>query len=115
MLLVNQPDHYFDILGDLPEDVQLADGDVKGPLDFIHLFAENEADLHNNLLPLKEMLAKDGSLWVSWIKGSSKMSTDINGNDVRELGLKTGLVDVKVCAVDKDWSALKFMYRKEDR
>ncbi|HBX67475.1 MAG TPA: DUF3052 domain-containing protein, partial [Balneolaceae bacterium] len=24
-------------------------------------------------------------------------------------------VDVKVCAVDEDWSGLKFMYRKEDR
>ncbi|MDZ7716646.1 MAG: hypothetical protein U5J95_10580 [Balneolaceae bacterium] len=52
---------------------------------------------------------------MSWIKGSSKLKTDINGNDVRKLGLEIGLVDVKVCAVDEDWSGLKFMYRKEDR
>ncbi|WP_428235720.1 hypothetical protein [Gracilimonas sp.] len=67
------------------------------------------------LLPLKEKLAKDGSLWVSWIKKSSKLTTDITGNEVRSLGLQIGLVDVKVCAVDDDWSGLKFMYRKEDR
>ncbi len=115
MLPVNQPDHYFDMLGELPEAVQIVEGDTDEPVDFIHLFAENEAGLHNNLLPLKKKLAKDGSLWVSWIKGSSAKTTDINGNDVRELGLKSGLVDVKVCAVDEDWSGLKFMYRKEDR
>ena len=43
------------------------------------------------------------------------MDTDISGNEVRSLGLQVGLVDVKVCAVDEDWSGLKFMYRKEDR
>lgn len=35
--------------------------------------------------------------------------------DVWNYGLHFGLVDVKVCAVDADWSGLKFMYRKDDR
>jgi len=30
---------------------------------------------------------------------------------VREIGLKAGLVDVKVSAVDEIWSGLKFDYR----
>jgi len=34
---------------------------------------------------------------------------------VRAIGLATGLVDVKVCAVDDDWSGLKFVYRRKDR
>ncbi|HMQ69253.1 MAG TPA: hypothetical protein PKA90_09650 [Ignavibacteria bacterium] len=39
-------------------------------------------------------------IWISWPKGSSKVKTDINENIYRETGLREGLVDVKVCAVD---------------
>lgn len=115
MMTVNEPEHYFELLGELPGNVILMKSGSEGTADFIHLFAENEQVLHDSFPPLKKKLKKEGLLWVSWIKGSSKMKTDINSNDVRELGLELGLVDVKVCAVDKDWSGLKFVYRKEDR
>lgn len=71
----------------------------------------------HNLFPLfKARLTKAGSLWVSWIKKASKnYDWKFTESQVRDLGLKLGLVDVKVCAVDEDWSGLKFMYRKEDR
>ena len=115
MLVVNAPEHYFKLLGDLPKDTEKVNMDYDQPVDFIHAFVENEKDLHNFLPSLKEKLKKDGTFWISWIKGSSKLETDINGNNVRELGLEMGLVDVKVCAVDEDWSGLKFMYRKQDR
>jgi len=115
LMPVLEPDHYFDLLGNLPEGVEVFSHSSKGPVDLIHLFAADEQTLHNHLVPLKEKLDRDGSLWISWLKGSSGRSTDINGNDVRKLGLELCLVDVKVCAVDEDWSGLKFMYRKEDR
>ena len=54
-------------------------------------------------------------MWVSSPKKSSKIRTDLNGNVVRTYGLNNGLVDVKVAAIDEDWSALKFMYRLKDR
>lgn len=115
VLIVNDPDHFSELLGDLPEGAEVVGSDHSGPIDFIHVFCSNEEALHNSFPPLKEKLAKDGTLWVSWIKKSSKLETDITGNEVRSLGLYIGLVDVKVCAVDDDWSGLKFMYRKEDR
>ncbi|MBO6584795.1 MAG: hypothetical protein JJ953_01690 [Gracilimonas sp.] len=115
ILLVNPPDYFQKLLGPLPEASRFVDINHSKPLPFIHLFCRNEKELHNLLPPLKDKLAKDGSLWVSWIKKSSKLTTDITGNEVRALGLQIGLVDVKVCAVDEDWSGLKFMYRKEDR
>ncbi len=64
---------------------------------------------------VKPALKKSGILWVSWPKGASKIQTDLKREPIREHLLKTGLVDIKVCAVDEDWSGLKFMYRKEDR
>ena len=63
----------------------------------------------------KKSLSKEGIMWISWPKGTSKIKTNLNGNLIREIGLDGGLVDVKVCAVDENWSGLKFMYRKKDR
>ena len=40
------------------------------------------------------------------------MPTDITENEIREVCLPMGLVDVKVCAVDAVWSGLKLMLRR---
>lgn len=39
-------------------------------------------------------------------------ASDITDNVVRDAILPLGLVDVKVAALDDDWSALKFVWRK---
>jgi hypothetical protein len=54
-------------------------------------------------------------LWVSWPKKSSGVATDLTENNVRDIGLVAGLVDVKVCAVSEVWSGLKFVRRLKDR
>lgn len=116
VLTVDEPDHYLDILGDFPPEATLVNADHNKPIDFIHVFCRDEESLHNTLPTLKEKLDKNGTLWVSWIKkASKKYDWTITDMDVRNFGLKIGLVDVKVCAVDDDWSGLKFMYRKKDR
>ena len=115
ILTVYEPDRYFEMLGELPPDVEVLKPGDDRKADFIHLFAKNEKILRSEFPLLKEKLEPEGMLWVSWIKGASKRDTDINGNDVRHKGLELGLVDIKVCAVDEDWSGLKFMYRTEDR
>ena len=54
-------------------------------------------------------------IWISWPKKSSKVPSDLDENLIRDFGLKEGLVDVKVCAVNEIWSGLKFMFRIKDR
>ena len=54
-------------------------------------------------------------IWISWPKKISPLASELTGDLVRAAGLATGLVDVKVCAVDDDWSGLKFVRRVEDR
>lgn len=114
ILLFNAPKDYDQILGKLP------DGTVqahlrKGPLDFIQFFTKEKSELDRNFPVLMKILDYKGMLWISWPKGSSKVNTDLTENVVREIGLKHGLVDVKVCAVDEIWSGLKFVYRLKDR
>jgi hypothetical protein len=48
-------------------------------------------------------------IWVSWPKLSTGIQSDLTEKDVREIALKEGLVDIKVCAVDEIWSGLKFV------
>ncbi len=60
-------------------------------------------------------MVTNGMLWVSWPKRASKIETDLDENIIRDFGLKNGLVDVKVCAVDEVWSGLKFVVRVRER
>jgi hypothetical protein len=84
-------------------------------LDFIFGFARAEADLRKEFAAWERHLAKTGCIWVSWPKKTSGVVTDLSDAVVRAIGLKSALVDTKVCAVDEQWSALKFVYRKADR
>ena len=88
---------------------------ISPQLDYIHAFFRSAADMEQALPRLKEHLARGGMLWLSWPKKASKLPSDLSDEVVRRLGLGTGLVDVKVCAVDDQWSGLKFVYRKRDR
>lgn len=112
--IVNPPADYFHMLGQLPAGVIEVDRPA-GPLDFIHFFAQQRAELERQIPALKQALVFDGMLWVSWPKKASKVKTDLDENGVCKIGLQHGLVDVKVCAVDDIWSGLKFVYRIKDR
>jgi hypothetical protein len=79
------------------------------PLDFVMLFCKRRAELSQLLPVYSKLLAPAGMLWISWPKKSSGVACDMNENDIRDIGLAIGLVDVKVCAVNDVWSGLKFV------
>jgi hypothetical protein len=112
--IVNGPPNYAETLGKLPDNVVIAKA-LHGSCDFIQVFSREKSRLESEFPRLKENLAKTSCLWISWPKGASGVSTDLNENVVRQIGLKNGLVDVKVCAVDEVWSGLKFVFRLKDR
>lgn len=113
LLLSNTPRNYLDLLDQLPEDVREAEpGEL---VDFIHHFSDDADELSATVPQLKKRLSQTGGFWVSWAKKTSPLFSGLDGNMVRSIGLKAGLVDVKVCAVSADWSGIKFMYRIKDR
>lgn len=114
ILILNAPANYGDTLGQLPGDV-IVRVRFNGLFDFIQFFTKQKAELEKQFPRLKKSLRQDGMVWISWPKKSSKVETALNENVVRDIGLKNGLVDVKVCAVDEIWSGLKFVYRLRDR
>jgi len=82
---------------------------------FIQAFYTSRRRLLSDFDALKKNLRKDGQLWISWPKKTSNIESDLTENDVRQIGLDHGLVDVKIAAITEDWSGLKFVYRVKDR
>jgi hypothetical protein len=112
--LINAPDYYFDLFTDLPINVTVVVDDAPQK-DFIHFFTKDESE-YTRLLPrLKKEIKRDGMIWVSWPKKSSKVATDITEDKIRNYALQTGLVDIKVCAVAEIWSGLKLVIPVKDR
>ncbi|MFA6085309.1 DUF3052 family protein [Mucilaginibacter sp.] len=112
--LINAPEHYLSLFTDMPADVCFIDK-PGGTLNLIHFFTKSYDELSEILPVLKEQITQNGIIWISWPKKASKMVTDVTEDRIRDFALKTGLVDVKVCAVDETWSGLKLVIRLKDR
>ena len=89
--------------------------DPEPPIEAAHIFVTDYAEMEQRIAALRPLLAPSGFLWVSWPKRASKVPTDITEDVIRAVALPLGLVDVKVCAVDATWSALKLTIRRELR
>ena len=105
------PKTYDALVGGLPDGAKII-ARLKAPLDVVHLFATKAEGLANKLSGCRDAIAPDGMIWVSWPKKSSGVATDLSDVAVRDIALRLGLVDVKVCAIDETWSGLKFVIPK---
>ncbi len=112
--LINAPPHYFELFTDLPGQINLL-VDSLVEKDFIHFFTKSEEEYIRMLPALKNEIKAKGMIWVSWPKKASKVVTDVTETLVRNYAIKIGLVDIKVCAVDKTWSGLKLVIPVKDR
>jgi hypothetical protein len=115
--LIGAPEGFELTLGRLPEGVTVSTRLRRG-VDVIVFFTRKRAELDRRFDKLAQALDPAGGLWIAWPKGSSDLETDLNENIVRDVGLPRlgrSLVDNKVCAIDDDWSGLRFVVRKEQR
>jgi hypothetical protein len=79
------------------------------------IFTTSRAELKRRFAALKKTLAPADGLWIAWPKKASKIETDLDFPTVQETGLAAGLVDNKSAAIDGEWQAVRFVYRKKDR
>jgi hypothetical protein len=88
---------------------------AKPGVEVLVLFTTNRAELERRFATLKKTLAPADGLWIAWPKKASKIETDLDFPTVQETGLAAGLVDNKSAAIDGEWQAVRFVYRKKDR
>lgn len=88
---------------------------TRGTGDVVLAFFRSFADFSASAPKLASALPKTGMLWIAWPRKAGGHVSDMTENGLRDVLLPTGLVDVKVAALDEDWSGLKFVWRKELR
>lgn len=112
------PSGFAAALAPLPEDtrVEARSGPLPAAaLDVVLLFVSWRHELVARLDEARGSLVPDGGLWLCWPKKAARWPTDLTEDQLREVVLPTGLVDNKVCAIDEQWSGLRFVWRRENR
>jgi hypothetical protein len=88
---------------------------AKPGAEVVVFFTTRRSELERRFAVLKKALAPADGLWIAWPKKASKLETDLDFGAVQEIGLAAGLVDNKSAAIDEDWQAVRFVYRRSDR
>jgi hypothetical protein len=112
--IVGGPADVVALLGELPDGVEIVRR-LGGELDAVWLFVVSRDALELTLPAALACLPVTGTLWISWPKRASGIPTDLTENILREVVLPTGWVDIKVAAIDDEWSGLRFALRRELR
>jgi hypothetical protein len=91
------------------------DASGTGPADIVVSFVRTAAELDARVDAAKERIRPAGALWIAWPRKAGGHLSDVSENGIRAAVLPLGLVDVKVAAIDADWSGLKIVWRRENR
>jgi hypothetical protein len=94
-----------EVVFDLPPHVEVR-RQARGEADVVVAFFTKRTKLDQRLAVLGPIVRTSGRLWIAWPKKTSDVVTDLTDNAVRSAALPWGLVDNKVCAINKTWSAL---------
>jgi Protein of unknown function (DUF3052) len=89
--------------------------DAPEPADVVISFFGAAGELPDRLPGLVKRIYPGGALWVAWPRRAGGHHSDITDNVIREHALPLGVVDVKVAAIDDDWSGVRVVWRLVNR
>lgn len=120
--LVIKPGHVL-VLLDAPEGwevPELPDGvevrrDLRKAPDTTIAFVRSQAELARRAPQLLKATRPTAAFWIAWPRKAGGHVSDMTEQSLRDTFLPAGLVDVKVAAIDDDWSGLRFVWRKDRR
>jgi hypothetical protein len=99
----------------LPDDVAVLDALPGTPLaagDVVVAFQRDAAGYLADLGRLAAAIFPSATLWIAWPRKAGGHVSDLSDTLVRDAALPLGIVDTKVAMIDKDWSGLKFVWRR---
>jgi len=112
VLLVDPPQDYLRVLGELPPEVEFIEEDTsRAPVTLC--FVHSAAELPEMLSRVRAGVAQS-RLWILWKKGKTGPG-DVSERLVRENALELGLVDYKVCSVNAVWTGMLFALKGSSR
>jgi CheY-like chemotaxis protein len=110
--LIGAPEGFAETIDDLPENFAFQ-SKITRDTRLIIWFVRSAAELALASERAGLHMPEGASIWIVYPKRSGRLRSDLGEPDVRESGLELGLVDYKICAVDGDWSGMKFTRRKK--
>jgi len=110
--LLGAPDGFDEQIGELPDGVALRDR-IAADTQLALWFVRSRLELESETAFLSARLPPGASLWIIFPKQTSRFKSDFNTFDVRATALAAGMVDYKICAVDADWSGMKFAQKRK--
>jgi hypothetical protein len=109
-------------LSEAPEGWELVDppagllrADAGEAADVVVAFFRAADEIAERLPALARRVFPAGAIWALWPRRAAGHVSDITDNALRGYALDVGLVDVKVAAVDEDWSGLRLVWRSGNR
>lgn len=105
LFLVNEPESYFNSIGELPPFARQAESAEKA--DVILLFVRNLAELANLLEEVTRRLQENKVFWVSYPKKAGKFISDLDRDHVNLYLATKGWQGMELIALDDDWTAMR--------
>lgn len=109
--LIAAPEGFEESLGELPSGTVFV-SKLTAKTGLAIWFTHSIREVQAAAAQLSIRLPEGSSAWIVYPKKSGRIKVDFSENDVRDAGLAEGLVDYKVCAVDTDFTGLKFARKR---
>jgi len=106
---VSSPSEFASALGELPSGATLVSGPDESA-DLTLWFVRSAEKLSADLELIVDT-SKRAPVWIAWPKKGAACEGDLTQRVVREAGMNAGMVDYKICSIDRNWSALLFTWR----
>ena len=113
LVLWDPPDAWT--IDGLPSGVRFSLNSGLSEADVVLAFFRDLVTLQREVPLLAPEIGPDAALWLAWPRRAGGHRSDITDNAIRAAVLPLGLVDVKVAALDDDWSGLQMVWRKDLR
>jgi len=113
VLLVGAPKGWN--VSNLPDGAKITRSPKTVGVDVTIAFYSTAAIMEKECPDIARSLGVKSLLWVAWPRRAGGHESDITDTFVRKTLLPVGVVDVKVAALDEDWSGLKFVWRVKNR
>ncbi len=96
------PDEFEELLGDLPDGVTFIE---RGKADLWFWFVRSAEELINEI----DFMSLRSPIWICWTKGVGELKQPL----IRETAKAVGMVDYKICSINKIWSGMLFRVKEK--
>lgn len=105
MAILNPPAGYLEKAGTIPSGAAVTHDPV--PSLIIQVFITSQQQLEEQFERLAPLVARDGMLWITYPKLTSKLKGEIHRDSINSYAQAHGWKGIAMIAVDENWSALR--------